>query len=57
MNWEAGTCGKLSKGQKTMCDFALKLSTLVEAGEMTGYFCAVRRELDGETRLELFAIP
>ncbi len=51
MNWQEGTCGKVSKGHdKRMCDFALQLSTLVEAGELTGYFCGVRRELDREVR-------
>ena len=51
MNMDSGTCGKLYKGEKRkMCDFALKLTALVQAGEMTGYFCEVKREIDQEKR-------
>ena len=51
MNWTEGTAGKITKGvQKSQCDFALRLTTMVEAGELTGYFGEVRRELDGEVR-------
>ena len=54
VNWDGGAAGKITKGvQKRQCDFALKLTTMVEAGELTGYFCEVRRELDGEIRYPL----
>ena len=29
---------------------AIRITTLVEAGELTGYYCQVKRELDGEER-------
>ena len=52
IQWDEGISGKVSKtgDLKAMCDFALQLTTLVEAGEMTGYSCDVRRELDGDVR-------
>jgi len=33
------------------CDFALRLMTLVEAGDLTGYYAEVTRELDLQKRL------
>ena len=47
-----GTSGKLQTNgsKKRMCDFAIRLSKLVEAGDMTGYFCQVQREIDSESR-------
>ena len=46
-----GTSGKL-KGDEQLrrSDFALKLTTLVEAGDLTGYYAEVTRELDLEKR-------
>ena len=51
-NWSEGTSGKIMKTseKRIMCDFAVKLTMLVEAGEFTGYFCEIRRELDGDVR-------
>ncbi len=50
-DFETGTSGKV-KGDERLrrCDFALKLTTLVEAGDLTGYYAEVTRELDLETR-------
>ena len=50
-DFDSGTSGKL-KGEERMrrCDFALKLTTLVEAGDFTGYYAEVTRELDLKTR-------
>lgn len=51
MEWESGICGKIVKGShKQTCDFAIQLTTLVEAAELTGYMCRVKRELDKEER-------
>ncbi|XP_064393840.1 uncharacterized protein LOC135341260 [Halichondria panicea] len=33
-----------------MCDFAIRLKTLVEARELTGFYCEVKREMDGVSR-------
>ncbi len=51
INWELGTAGKSAKGEdKAMCDFAIRLKTLVEARELTGFYCEVKREMDGVSR-------
>ena len=51
VDWERGTSGKIVKGSnRDLNDFAIQIITLVEAGEMTGYYCRVKREIDGEER-------
>ena len=53
MNWDEGTSGKLVRGElRSVNDFAIRITTLVEAGELTGYYCQVKRELDGEERYQ-----
>ena len=37
------------------CDFAIRLTTLVEAGDLTGYYTEVTRELDLQKRLARIA--
>ena len=51
VDWAHGTSGKIIKGcEKELNDFAIRITALVEAGEMTGYYCVVKREMDGEER-------
>lgn len=37
-------------GKERRCDFAIQLMTLVEAGDLTGYYAEVTRELDRQKR-------
>ena len=52
-DFETGTSGKvINKGEENQrrCDFSIKLLTLVEAGDLSGYYAEVTRELDLEKR-------
>lgn len=51
MDFETEMSGKLKGDEKLRrCDFALRLTTRVEAGDLTGYYAEVTRELDLEKR-------
>ena len=56
-DFETGTSGKLKSDEKLRrCDFAHRLTTRVEAGDLTGYYAKVTRELDLEKRWEFTTI-
>ena len=50
-DFDCGTSGKLKGSEQIRrCNFSIKLTTLVEAGDLTGYYAEVTRELDRQTR-------
>lgn len=57
-DWETGTSGRvLGRDKKSvMCDFAIRLNTMVEANEMTGFHCDIKREMDKAERYNIFQV-
>lgn len=58
-DYSQGTCGVVDKaGARTRKgDFAIKVVSFVKAGENTGYFCNIRREMDGIERYAYTSLP
>ena len=53
VNWDEGTSDKVVRGElRSVNKFAIKITTLVENRELTGYYCQVKRELDWEERYQ-----
>jgi hypothetical protein len=47
-----GTCGVLDRNntRTRKGDFAMRILSFVEAGDNTGYFCNIKRQMDGLER-------